>query len=105
MKRPTIRALAEITGSLAGGGAWLDSWHDFLRGPAPYGSNYHCSHCGNKGKDIRYWRQDPDIPRCWLDGELLVFDEGRGLWVDPVTGTTYEPGSAENPPESEMVQL
>ncbi len=65
-------------------------------GPAQYGSTYHCSQCGHKWKDIRYWRQDPDIHRCKLDGELLVWDEGRGLWVDVVNGATYEPGREEN---------
>jgi predicted phage terminase large subunit-like protein len=65
-------------------------------GPAQYGSNYHCNQCGHKWKDIRRWRQDPDIPRCTLDGELLVWDEGRRLWVDVVNGDTYEPATEEN---------
>jgi len=65
-------------------------------GPAQYGSTYRCNQCGHKWKDIRYWRQDLDIPRCWLDGELLVFDERRALWIDPVNGATYEPGSPQN---------
>ncbi|MGA2103356.1 MAG: phage terminase large subunit [Candidatus Sulfotelmatobacter sp.] len=65
-------------------------------GPAQYGSTCHCSQCGHKWKDIRYWRQDPDIPRCWVDDELLVFDESRGLWVDPVDGATYEPASEDD---------
>jgi predicted phage terminase large subunit-like protein len=65
-------------------------------GPAQYCSTYHCNQCGHKWKDIRYWRQDSDIPRCTLDGELLVCDEGRGLWVDVVNGATHEPAREEN---------
>lgn len=37
-------------------------------------------------------RQDSDIPWCRMDGELLIWDEGRGLWVDPLNGDTYAPG-------------
>ena len=49
-------------------------------GPAQSGSTYRCHPCGHKWKDIRYWRQDPDIPRCQLSGgEQAVWDEGRGL--------------------------
>lgn len=64
--------------------------------PAQYGSTFHCNQCGHKWKDIRRWRQDPGIPRCTLDGELLVWDEGRGLWVDVVNGATHEPAREEN---------
>jgi predicted phage terminase large subunit-like protein len=61
-------------------------------GPAQSGSTYHCNQCGHEWKDIRRWREDSDIPRCWLEtGELLIWDEGRGLWVDPLNGDTYAP--------------
>jgi hypothetical protein len=62
-------------------------------GAAQYGSTYHCNQCGHEWKDIRRWREDSDIPRCHLEtGELVIWDEGRGLWVDPLTGDTYAPG-------------
>jgi predicted phage terminase large subunit-like protein len=64
-------------------------------GPAQNGSTYHCNQCGHKWKDIRYWRQDLEIHRCRLDGDLLVWDEGRGLWVDVVNGATHEPAQEE----------
>lgn len=63
-------------------------------GPARYGRRYHCNQCGHEWKDIRLWRQETDIPRCRLEsGELLVWDEGREVWVDVVNGDTYCPGS------------
>ena len=49
------------------------------RGPAQYGSTYHCNQCGHEWKDIRRWWQDRDILRCTLDGKTLVWDEGREL--------------------------
>jgi predicted phage terminase large subunit-like protein len=59
-------------------------------GPAQYGRGFHCGH---EWKDIRYWRDDPSIPRCQgLDGEILLWDEGRGFWVDLINGETYPPG-------------
>jgi predicted phage terminase large subunit-like protein len=62
------------------------------QGAAQYGSTYRCNQCGYEWKDIRRWRQDSDIPRCWLEtGDLLIWDEGRGLWVDPLNGDTHAP--------------
>jgi predicted phage terminase large subunit-like protein len=62
-------------------------------GTAQYGHTYHCNQCGHEWNDIRYWREDPDIRRCYLEtGELLIWDEGRELWVDPINGDTYAPG-------------
>ena len=61
-------------------------------GAAQSGATYHCNQCGHEWKDIRRWREDSDIPRCRLEtGELLIWDEGRGLWVDPINGDTYAP--------------
>jgi hypothetical protein len=62
-------------------------------GPAQYGRTYHCNQCGHEWKDIHYWRDDSDIPRYMLPGgEILVWNDGRGLWVDTVSGDTYPPG-------------
>ena len=64
-------------------------------GAAQYGRTYHCNQCGHEWKDIRYWQQEEDIPRCRLEtGELLAWDDGRGLWVDVVNGDTYPPGAS-----------
>jgi hypothetical protein len=63
-------------------------------GPAQYGRGFHCNQCGHEWKDIRYWRDDPSIPRCQMEGgEILLWDEGRGFWVDLVNGETYPPGN------------
>jgi predicted phage terminase large subunit-like protein len=62
------------------------------RGPAQYGRTYHCNQCGHEWKDIRYWRDYSEIPRCRLADEILVWDDGRGVWVNTVTGETYPPG-------------
>ena len=64
------------------------------QGPAQYGRTFHCNQCGHEWKDIRYWRDCPEIPRCRLTdgGDYLVWDEGRGFWFDTVTGDSHLPG-------------
>jgi len=62
-------------------------------GPAQNGRTYHCNQCGHEWKDIRFWREEEEIYRCMLPtGEILVWDEGRQLWIDPLNGDTYPPG-------------
>jgi hypothetical protein len=60
-------------------------------GPAQYGRTYHCNQCGHEWKDLGH--EESDIYRCMLPGgEILIWDEGRELWVDTVNGNTYAPG-------------
>jgi predicted phage terminase large subunit-like protein len=62
--------------------------------PAQYGRTYRCTQCGYEWKDVRFWQQELEIPRCELEtGEILVWDDGHGRWVDPANGDTYAPGS------------
>ena len=64
------------------------------QGPAQYGRTFHCNQCGHEWKDIRYWKECPEIPRCKLTdgGDYLVWDDGRGLWFNTVTGDSNPPG-------------
>ena len=63
------------------------------QGPAQYGRTYHCNQCGHEWKDIRYWKDYPEIPRCTIPGgDVLVWDEGRGFWFNTITGESYPPG-------------
>ena len=62
-------------------------------GPAQYGRTYRCNQCGHEWKDIRYWQWDPEILRYQApSGELVVWDDGRGVWVDVFNGDIYLPG-------------
>ena len=63
-------------------------------GPAEVRYKYHCNQCGYEWRNARGLRECSDVPRCTLPGgEILVWDEGRGLWVDIVSGDTYSPGN------------
>ena len=65
------------------------------RGGPQYGRRCCCNHCGNKwelpnpldvalAEPIRYTAEN---------GDVLDWDDDLKLWVDTVTGKTYEPGS------------
>jgi hypothetical protein len=64
-------------------------------GPAQYGRRYHCNQCGHEWTDIRYWRQELSIHRCEVNGEILVWDDGRKVWVNTVSGGRYPAGDDE----------
>lgn len=61
-------------------------------GPAQYGRRFHCNQCGYEWQDVRTWRLNPDIIRCTAaDGEILVWDEGRRLWIGTESGDLHRP--------------
>jgi len=61
-------------------------------GPAETRHKYHCNQCGYEWRNARGLRECSDVPRCTLPGgEIAVWDEGRGWWVDIVSGDTYPP--------------
>jgi len=62
--------------------------------PTQYGRSCHCQTCGKKWELSNPFSFDEEVYRYVLpDGTILIWDDARGLWVNPATGETYPPGS------------
>jgi predicted phage terminase large subunit-like protein len=65
--------------------------------PVQMNRTYHCSQCGHEWKDIRHWRYELGIHKCELEnGDICVWDDGRQVWVNTVTGERYPEGDGED---------